>query len=415
MALESIININVDFYDKKYILINAKQLDKNTRFLSVTCYNRGELFNVNSSQHIAYIRYKKADEHSVFNFCEITRDGKILIELTEQMLASSGICCADIVLVNRGQANVDAETGEIINIDNASVLSTMTFNLDVSETAVENSEIESTYEFNLLNAKLEEYWADYEEIIRAAKSYAIGNAGGFRANEDTDNAKYYYEQILDDAKEVSVNASAAATSAANAKTSEANTAKWESYAKGYMDNSYTYMERAETAAEAAELSEDAAEGFASSAQSSMTSAGSSASSASISATNAQNYYNQAVAVVNGLNGAFLPMGTITFAELIALKESGTLGTGYLYNISDNFTTDDNFKMGAGVEYDAGTNVYFTADGYFDCLAGMTVTGVKGDNETAYRKGNINLTAENVGAIATTDIATVDEVTSYLGI
>ena len=40
MSLQVTTNINVDFYDKKYILINAKQLDKNSRFLSVTCYNR---------------------------------------------------------------------------------------------------------------------------------------------------------------------------------------------------------------------------------------------------------------------------------------------------------------------------------------------------------------------------------------
>ena len=147
----------------------------------------------------------------------------------------------------------------------------------------------------------------------------------------------------------------------------------------------------------------------------MTSASESASSASTSESNAYDYYLRAEAVVNGLNGAFLPMGTITFAELAELKESGTVGTGYLYNISDNFVTDENFKMGAGVEYTAGTNVYYTADGYFDVLAGMTVTGIKGETETAYRKGNVNITAENVGAIPSADIATIGEVKEFLSI
>ena len=109
------------------------------------------------------------------------------------------------------------------------------------------------------------------------------------------------------------------------------------------------------------------------------------------------------------------MGTITYSELAALKESSSVGTGYLYNISDNFITDDTFKVGAGKEYDAGTNVYYTADGYWDCLAGATVTGVKGGAETVYRKGNVNITVENIGAIPTTDIATVDEIKNYLGI
>ena len=54
MNLQSIININVDFYDKKYILINAKQLDKGSRFLLVTCYNHGTLFSLDSASQSVY-------------------------------------------------------------------------------------------------------------------------------------------------------------------------------------------------------------------------------------------------------------------------------------------------------------------------------------------------------------------------
>lgn len=198
MSLQNVTNINVDFYDKKYILINAKQYDRNSRFLSVTCYNRGEVFHINSGEHSAYIRCKKPDNHSVFNFCEINNKGKIIVELTEQMLASNGICYADLVIVNKGNASVDASTGEIITIDNASILSSMTFCIDVSETAVENSEIESTYEVNILNETLEEYEANYKEVIRTAKSWAVGGTGT-RSNENTDNAKYYAELALQNA------------------------------------------------------------------------------------------------------------------------------------------------------------------------------------------------------------------------
>ena len=73
MALQTITDINVDFYDKKYILINAKQLDRKTRYLSVTCYNQGKLYPINAGEHSAYIRYKKSDEYGVFNLCEINR------------------------------------------------------------------------------------------------------------------------------------------------------------------------------------------------------------------------------------------------------------------------------------------------------------------------------------------------------
>ena len=192
MALQTITNINVDFYDKKYILINAKQYDKNSRFLSVACYNHGENYPINPNEHSAYIRYRKADNNSVFNFCEISNNGKILVELTEQMLASDGVCYADLVIVNKGDANVDTDTGEIINIENASVLSTMTFCIDVSGSAIENSNIESSYEINLINETLEKYEADYSDVVQTSKSWAVGGTG-IRSGEAENNAKYWAE------------------------------------------------------------------------------------------------------------------------------------------------------------------------------------------------------------------------------
>mgnify|MGYP003294533531 CR=1 FL=1 len=122
MALRTTTDINVDFYDKKYILINAKQNDKKSRFLLITCYDHGEIYHINSVEYSAYIRYKKSDEYGVFNFCEINNKGKILVELTEQMLSTSGICYADLVIINKGSAVVDENTGEIAMIDNSGIL-----------------------------------------------------------------------------------------------------------------------------------------------------------------------------------------------------------------------------------------------------------------------------------------------------
>ncbi len=196
MALTTTMNINVDFYDKKYILINAKQLDKNSRFLSVTCYNHGKPFTL-SAAHSAYIRYKKADEHSVFNVCTINR-GKVIVELTEQMLAVDGICSADLVIVEGGNAVVDPDTGVITSIEGSSILSTMTFHIDVSETAVDDSDIESNYEFNILNETLDKYEANYQNVVKTARSWAEGGTG-IRDGEDEHNAKYYAELALKNA------------------------------------------------------------------------------------------------------------------------------------------------------------------------------------------------------------------------
>jgi len=418
--LRTTIDINVDFYDKKYILINAKQNDKNSRFLSITCYNHGVFYPINSGEHSAYIRYKKADEHSVFNFCEIDRHGKIIVELTEQMLAVDGICYADLVIVNKDEAEVNANTGEI-TVEDGSVLSTMTFCIDVSETAVVNSEIESSEQYHGLSELLIKAEADYNNVVLTAKSWAVGGTD-IREGENTDNAKYYAQQSSNSANSSALSATSASTSASKAQDYMQDALLSEQNAQTYMNNAKTYMSNASasaaaavTSATGAEASENAAEGYSVNAQQSMNSAAGSATSASASATEAYNYYRQAEAITNGLNGAFLPMGTIEYAELAILKENGAVGSGYLYNISNNFTTDESFKVGAGVEYTAGTNVYYTADGAWDCLAGATVTGVKGGAETVYRKGNVDITVENIGAISVNNIVTVDEMKNYLGI
>ena len=111
--------------------------------------------------------------------------------------------------------------------------------------------------------------------------------------------------------------------------------------------------------------------------------------------NALYFYEQVKRISQGLQGALMPMGTITFAQLPTV----TAQAGYMYNISDGFTTDDTFNEGAGHEYPAGTNVYLTADGKWDCMAGTAVGGVKGAKEATYRQGLVNLTPENIGALS----------------
>lgn len=90
-------------------------------------------------------------------------------------------------------------------------------------------------------------------------------------------------------------------------------------------------------------------------------------------------------------GGLIPDGTITFEEL---PENPNLG--YMYNISNDFITDIRFAEGEGIRYAAGSNVYWSKDGVWDVLAGVQVTGVKGDSENLYRYGNVNITKNNIG-------------------
>lgn len=113
--------------------------------------------------------------------------------------------------------------------------------------------------------------------------------------------------------------------------------------------------------------------------------------------NAKYYYQQAKDISEGLKGGLQPHGTVAFADLPALAD---VNAGWMYNISDEFTTTDDFKEGAGSTVPAGANIYKTSDEKWDVLAGTPVTGVKGVKEKSYRRGNVVLTAENVGAVAT---------------
>lgn len=422
--LQTTTNINIDFYDKKHILINAKQLDRDSRFLSITCYNHGELYSLNNGEHAVYVRYRKADNYGVFNNCDIDNSGKIIVKLTEQMLAADGICYADLVIVNKGEAEVNPNTGEINElIANVSVLSTMTFCIDVSEIPVANSDVESTHEFILLNENLERYWADFEDVMKTSKSWAVGDTG-IRDNENTDNSMYY-------AKQSSNSASAANTSELNAANSEElaenhmhDALSYKNDANTYMTNAKTYMDNAnesEANAKTSEINAAASEANAASsetnaknsetnavkseanAKSSEVKASASEKNAKTSEVNALNsankaqsyaiggtgtrtdedydnahyYYNLTKNIVIGLDTGFIPMGTISFSELTSVEKA----TGYVYNIKDDFITDESFREGSGKSYTAGTNVYYTANGQWDCFGGAasptaTVSEVK---------------------------------------
>lgn len=220
MALETVVNIHVDFYDNRYTIINAKQYDTRSRFISITCYDKGNLFQLNSNQHFAYIKLLKPDGYTAFNSCRIDYKGNVLVELTEQMLSTAGMCYADLIVINKGSAKFNVDTGEIITIEGSPVLSTMAFCVNVYDTPVDNSSIESSYEYNALNDLMQRAEANYNEVILLAKSYAKGNAEDIRDNEDFDNAKYYYEQALISANNAETSENNASISEENAKESE---------------------------------------------------------------------------------------------------------------------------------------------------------------------------------------------------
>lgn len=246
------------------------------------------------------------------------------------------------------------------------------------------------------NAKASETAAAASESNAAAsatkaQSYATGGTNS-RTGEDTDNAKYYSQQS---AQSQSAAATSADTASTKAKEAAASAATAKTSADNAAGSANLANEKANSAANSATIAvsnSNAAQQYASNAAASADTA---QNYAVADTDSAKYYYEQARRISESFSGALRPMGTVAFANLPAL--SATI-SGNMYNISDQFVTTSDFKEGAGNVIPAGANVYKTEDGKWDVLAGTPVTGVKGSAESAYRRGNVNITAENVGAV-----------------
>lgn len=146
----------------------------------------------------------------------------------------------------------------------------------------------------------------YEEKVEEVNE-AISNLG----NEYESTKNQLIAATKANADNAAESATAAATSANNASTYKDN-------AKTYMDNANAYAKEAKTAA-------------------------------------------------SSITGALKPKGTILFKDLPNLS---TTDVGAMYNISDKFISTESFKDGGNITYPAGTNIYKTEDGMWDCLGGQ---------------------------------------------
>ena len=106
-------------------------------------------------------------------------------------------------------------------------------------------------------------------------------------------------------------------------------------------------------------------------------------------------------------GALIPSGTVAFENLPTEPK-----VGYMYNISNSFVTDDRFAEGPGIQYNPGANIYWTADGRWDVMVGVQVTGVKGAAEIFYRQGNVDITPANIGLGNVPNVTTNDQTPTF---
>lgn len=232
-----------------------------------------------------------------------------------------------------------------------------------------------------------------ESASSASASAKTATDEATSANTSETNAKKSADSASNSATSASLSETNAKKSADSASASETSASNSATSASTSENNARVSADSASESASNASTSETNAKKSADSASTSASSASTSAGNASESETNAKKYYEQTKSISESFAGTLRPKGTVTFANLpsVSLAE-----TGDMYNVSDEFTTTTDFAEGAGNTIPLGSNVYKNSDGKWDVLAGSPVTGVKGSEETAYRRGNVNITKENIG-------------------
>ncbi len=125
--------ISVDFLNHSYHTVQSKQLD-NSRYLICTLTENGIPRAVRPDE-IARLRLEKPDKTYVYNECETIEDGRILVTLTEQILAAKGKAQCDIQLTSI----------------NGIIYSTKNFIINIDSVPYPLDAIESSDEFDALN------------------------------------------------------------------------------------------------------------------------------------------------------------------------------------------------------------------------------------------------------------------------
>lgn len=335
---------------------------------------------------------------------------------------------AGIYASNANDSASTAEEQADIAVSSAESAKNSEENAKISETNAKNNETASLENANKSEEQANISAEKASEVISYAESSAINAANAKESEEnakaselsaiaESNNAKNSADDALNYANSASASDTSAANSA-NTATTQANIAQ--NYAIGSTDSAKYYYEQAEiaknTAEESAEIATTKAEETVQNAEIATEKATESLDYARQSeqyaigeSNSAKYYYGQTKAISESFSGAIKPMGTVLFSELPSLSEAGD---GWMYNISNSFTTTVEFKEGAGNIIPAGSNVYKTSDGYWDVLAGSPVSGVKGENEAEYRRGNVNITKENVGLGKVANVATNDQTPSF---
>lgn len=179
--------ISVDVSGKtKYKYIDAKQFDNKSRYLKITLREDGQKLTPESGVTAAF-RCRKPDGTICLNAATVNSDGTVTAELTCEMLACKGEAKADICLIKGN-----------------SVLSTVTFFIQIDEAPIDTKKVLSSDEFLLLVEKISEASSATEDTKQAAEEARDAAQSVTDAIEKTDEATRNANDAANAAREAAV-------------------------------------------------------------------------------------------------------------------------------------------------------------------------------------------------------------------
>ena len=218
MSIENVQKITLDFCRNNIQSVSVKQYDKNTRYLIVSCTENGKFVKLDKSYMTCRVKVLTPDDRASLDTCTILDDGTVKVPLTENVLFSSGVANAELMITSS---------------DESKRIGTMKFRVIIDSSVYGDERVISSDEFSALTELFEKADKDYTSVITEAKKSADA------AKVSETNAKKSETNAKSSETNAASSASKAKTSETNAKASETNSTISENNAKTYMENAST--------------------------------------------------------------------------------------------------------------------------------------------------------------------------------
>ena len=194
MSIENVQKITLDFCRKNIQSVSVKQYDKNTRYLIVTCTENGKLVKLDKSSMTCRVKVLTPDDRASLDTCTILDDGTVKVPLKENVLFSSGVANAELMITSS---------------DESKRIGTMKFRVIIDSSVYGDERVISSDEFSALTELFEKADKDYTSVITESKKYAdAAKMSATNAKTSETNAK---------------NSETNATSSANSASASENT------------------------------------------------------------------------------------------------------------------------------------------------------------------------------------------------